>query len=141
MKGTGIMMPKGIKKRIAGALKLNTKRKDGYLESENTIVTWCVGHLVTMSYPEVYDMKYKKWNMNTLPFIPDTYLYEVIPGTKKQFEIVLKNLSLQIDTDCLYLNIGEGIKLSISKDTIKKVAVSVIKVLSNKQSDDTPSER
>ena len=60
---------------------------------------------------------------------------------KKQFEIVVKNLSLQIDTDCLYLNIGEGIKLSISKDTIKKVAVSVIKVLSNEQSDDTPSER
>lgn len=58
------------------------KRGNGYLESEDTIVTWCVGHLVTMSYPEVYDEALKKWDMNTLPFLPETFLYEVIPSVK-----------------------------------------------------------
>ena len=61
-----------VAREFANALKINTKKYDGYLESENTIVTWCVGHLVTMSYPDAYDSKYKKWSFTTLPFLPDT---------------------------------------------------------------------
>ena len=61
---------------FAKALHLNLKEKDGYLESDEAIVTWCVGHLVTMSYPEVYDEKYKRWSLQTLPFIPQEFLYE-----------------------------------------------------------------
>ena len=72
----------------AKALKLNMTRKDGYLESESVVVTWCVGHLVTMSYPDAYDEKYKKWSLDTIPFIPEDFLYEVIPGVAKQFKIV-----------------------------------------------------
>ena len=59
-----------VAQEFAKALKVNAQRRDGYLESENTIVTWCVGHLVTMSYPEVYDIKYKRWSLDTLPFLP-----------------------------------------------------------------------
>ena len=77
-----------VAQEFAKALKLNMTRKDGYLESENAVVTWCVGHLVTMSYPEAYDEKYKKWSLDTIPFIPDDFLYEVIPGVAKQFKIV-----------------------------------------------------
>ena len=73
---------------FAKALKLNMTRKDGYLESESAVVTWCVGHLVTMSYPDAYDEKYKKWSLDTIPFIPEDFLYEVIPGVAKQFKIV-----------------------------------------------------
>ena len=73
---------------FAKALKLNTKRRDGYLESEEAVITWCVGHLVTMSYPEEYDPALKKWTLQTLPFIPDEFKYEVIPGVAKQFQIV-----------------------------------------------------
>ena len=69
-----------VAQEFAKALKLNAKRKDGYLESEEAIVTWCVGHLVTMSYPEVYDPALKKWSLNTLPFLPQEFQYEVIPG-------------------------------------------------------------
>ena len=70
------------------ALKQNTVRKNGYLESEDWIITWCVGHLVTMSYPEVYDEKLKFWRLDTLPFLPTEYKYEIIPAVKNQFEIV-----------------------------------------------------
>ena len=77
-----------VAQEFAKALKLNAKRKDGYLESEEAIVTWCVGHLVTMSYPEVYDPALKKWSLNTLPFLPQEFQYEVIPGVAKQFQIV-----------------------------------------------------
>ena len=70
------------------ALKLNTIRRNGYLESEDWIITWCVGHLVTMSYPEAYDEKLKFWRLDTLPFLPEEYKYEIIPAVKKQFEIV-----------------------------------------------------
>lgn len=70
------------------ALKQNTVRKNGYLESENWIITWCVGHLVTMSYPEAYDEKLKFWRLDTLPFLPEKYKYEIIPAVKNQFEIV-----------------------------------------------------
>lgn len=77
-----------VAQEFAKALKENMRRGDGYLESDSYVVTWCVGHLVTMSYPEVYDEKYKRWSLNTLPFLPQEFLYEVIPGVKKQFKIV-----------------------------------------------------
>lgn len=93
---------------FAKALKLNTTRKDGYMEGDNAIVTWCVGHLVTMSYPEVYDEKYKKWNLNDLPFIPDKdWKYEVIPGVKKQFNIV-KGILTRDDVDTIYVCTDSG---------------------------------
>lgn len=75
-------------KEFAKALKLNMRSRDGYMESEEAIVTWCVGHLVTMSYPEAYDLKYKRWSLQTLPFIPSVYKYEVIESVKKQFTVV-----------------------------------------------------
>ena len=96
-----------VAQEFAKALHVNAGRRDGYLESEDTIITWCVGHLVTMSYPEVYDMKYKKWNMSTLPFIPDTYLYEVIPAVEKQFKIVSGLLNRK-DVDCIYVCTDSG---------------------------------
>ena len=77
---------------FAKALKLNVARKDGYIESGEWIITWCVGHLVTMSYPEVYDEKLKYWTLDTLPFIPKEYKYEIIPNVQKQFNIVQKLL-------------------------------------------------
>lgn len=84
---------------FAKVLKINGIRKDGYLESENWIVTWCVGHLVTMSYPEVYDEKLKFWRLDTLPFMPKKYKYEVIPNVKKQFEIIKSLLQREEITD------------------------------------------
>ena len=82
-------------------------KKDGYQEGDNSIVTWCVGHLVTMSYPEVYDEKYRKWRLDTLPFLPDEFKYEVIPGVKKQFEIV-KSLLTREDVDKIYVCTDSG---------------------------------
>ena len=82
-----------VARQFADALHLKFNKRDGYLESENTIVTWCVGHLVTMSYPESYDPKLKKWSFDTLPFIPETFKYEVIKDVRKQFEIVKKILT------------------------------------------------
>ena len=73
---------------FAKALKINTTRKNGYLEGNDWIITWCVGHLVTMSYPEKYDENLKKWRLETLPFLPEEYKYEVIPNVEKQFQIV-----------------------------------------------------
>ena len=75
---------------FAKALKLEMNRKDGYIESKDWIITWCVGHLVTMSYPEAYDEKLKYWTLDTLPFIPKEYKYEIIPNVQKQFNIVQK---------------------------------------------------
>ena len=77
-----------VAREFAKALKLYMSNKDGYMESEEAVVTWCVGHLVTMSYPEVYDEKYKRWSLSTLPFIPDEFKYEVIENVRKQFGIV-----------------------------------------------------
>ncbi len=94
-------------RNLPKALHLNLKRKDGYLESDEAIVTWCVGHLVTMSYPEVYDEKYKRWSLQTLPFIPQEFLYEVIPGVKKQFEIV-KGILTRKDVDRIYVCTDSG---------------------------------
>ena len=71
-----------VAQEFAKALKEKMSRGDGFLESDSYVVTWCVGHLVTMSYPEVYDPKYKRWSLATLPFLPETFLYEVIPGVK-----------------------------------------------------------
>ena len=88
-----------VAQEFAKALKLNTRRGDGYLESENTVITWCVGHLVTMSYPEKYDEKYKRWSLSTLPFLPDVFKYEVIPAVKKQFNIVSGLLNREDVTD------------------------------------------
>ena len=73
-----------VAQEFARALKLNAARQDGYLESEDAIVTWCVGHLVTMSYPEAYDEKYRRWSLSTLPFLPREWKYEVIGSVKKQ---------------------------------------------------------
>ena len=77
-----------VAQEFAKALRLHTSRKDGYLESEDAIVTWCVGHLVTMSYPEEYDASLKRWSLETLPFIPQEFKYEVIPAVAKQYRIV-----------------------------------------------------
>ncbi len=93
---------------FAKALKLNTTRKDGYMESDKAIVTWCVGHLVTMSYPDTYDEKYKKWNLKDLPFIPEgEWKYEVIPSVKKQFNIV-KGILTREDVDTIYVCTDSG---------------------------------
>ena len=92
---------------FAKVLKISGERKDGYLESENWIVTWCVGHLVTMSYPEAYDEKLKFWRLDTLPFMPKEYKYEVIPSVQKQFDII-KNLLLREDVDSIYVATDSG---------------------------------
>ena len=92
---------------FAKALKINGQRKDGYLESSDSVVTWCVGHLVTMSYPEKYDIKYKRWSFDTLPFLPREFKYEVIPGVRKQFEIV-KGLLNREDIEIIYVCTDSG---------------------------------
>ena len=91
---------------FAKALKINTTRKDGYLESNEWIITWCVGHLVTMSYPEKYDENLKFWRLDTLPFMPKEYKYEILPNTEKQFNIV-KNLLQREDVEEIY-NAGDS---------------------------------
>ena len=96
-----------VAQEFAKALKLNTRKKDGYLESDEAIVTWCVGHLVTMSYPEVYDEKYKRWSLETLPFMPKEFKYEVIPNVKKQFQIVSGVLNRQ-DVATIYVCTDSG---------------------------------
>ena len=92
---------------FAKALKQNMQRQDGYLESKDAVVTWCVGHLVTMSYPEAYDEKYKRWSLETLPFLPKKWRYEVIDGVKKQFTIVSSLLN-RPDVDCIYVCTDSG---------------------------------
>lgn len=92
---------------FAKALKINTTRKNGYVESEDYVITWCVGHLVTMSYPEVYDEKYKAWRFDTLPFIPTEWKYEVIANVQNQFDIV-KSLLLREDVDTIYVCTDSG---------------------------------
>ena len=77
-----------VAQSFAAALGETMKRSDGFQESDHIIVTWCVGHLVSMSYPEAYDPKLKKWSLETLPFLPETYRYEVIGSSKKQFDTV-----------------------------------------------------
>ena len=92
---------------FAKALKLNITRKDGYLESPEAIITWCVGHLVTMSYPESYDLSLKRWTLSSLPFIPEEFKYEVIPAVKKQFDTV-KGILTREDVDVIYVCTDSG---------------------------------
>ncbi len=96
-----------VAQEFAKALKLSTSRRDGYLEGEDSIVTWCVGHLVTMSYPEVYDPRYKRWSLAALPFLPEEFKYEIIPSVKKQFEIV-KGLLNRPDVETIYVCTDSG---------------------------------
>jgi len=96
-----------VAREFAGSLDLRFTSRDGYMEAENTIVTWCVGHLVTMCYPDAYDPKYKKWSLSTIPFIPDVYKYQVIDGVKKQFGIVKKILTDK-DVDTIYVCTDSG---------------------------------
>ena len=98
-----------VAQEFAKALKINGQRKDGYLESEDSVVTWCVGHLVTMSYPEKYDIKYKRWSLDTLPFLPREFKYEVIPSVQKQFHIV-KGLLNRPDVDTIYVCTDSGLE-------------------------------
>ena len=92
---------------FAKVLGINGARKDGYLESDKWIVTWCVGHLITMSYPEVYDEKLKYWRLDTLPFMPKEYKYEIIPAVEKQFNIV-KSLLSREDVETIYVATDSG---------------------------------
>jgi DNA topoisomerase-3 len=86
---------------FAKALKITGSKRDGYIESENAIVTWCVGHLVTMSYPEAYNPALKKWSTEMLPFLPKEYKYEISPNVKKQFQIVKELLTVTMYTSML----------------------------------------
>ena len=92
---------------FAKVLNINTSRKDGYLEADNWIITWCVGHLVTMSYPEKYDEKLKLWRLDTLPFIPEEYKYEVIPSVQKQFNTI-QSLLTRDDVSTIYVATDSG---------------------------------
>ncbi|MDD7641458.1 MAG: DNA topoisomerase, partial [bacterium] len=96
-----------VAQEFAKALGLDMKRHDGYQESEEAIVTWCVGHLVTMSYPEAYDEKYKKWSLSTLPFLPEEFKYEVIGSAAKQYRIVAGLLN-RSDVSCIYVCTDSG---------------------------------
>ena len=96
-----------VAQQFADALKIKGRRSDGYIESEDAIVTWCVGHLVTMSYPDAYDPKYKRWSYSTLPFLPRDFKYEVIGSVSKQFQIV-KGLLNRPDVDTIYVCTDSG---------------------------------
>ncbi|MDD2972444.1 MAG: DNA topoisomerase [Lachnospiraceae bacterium] len=95
-----------VAREFGKALKYKFVNRDGYMESQEAIITWCVGHLVTMSYPEVYDEKYKRWSLDTIPFIPQEYKYEVIDNVKKQFHIV-RGIFNREDVDVIY-NCGDS---------------------------------
>ena len=96
-----------VAREFARALKYHMNNRDGYMESEEAIVTWCVGHLVSMSYPEAYDPALKRWTLATLPFLPQEYKYEVIPGVKKQFDIVSSLLNRE-DVTRIYVCTDSG---------------------------------
>lgn len=96
-----------VAQEFAKALKYNMKRGDGYLECDEAIVTWCVGHLVTMSYPEVYKPELKRWSFDTIPFIPDEFKYEIIPASAKQFKIVSSLLN-RPDVKTIYVCTDSG---------------------------------
>lgn len=96
-----------VAQEFAKALKYNFKKRDGYIEADEAIVTWCVGHLVTMSYPDVYDESLKKWSLTTLPFLPKEFLYEVIPDVSKQFNTV-KALLNREDVSVIYVCTDSG---------------------------------
>ncbi len=96
-----------VAQEFAKALKINGRKSDGYIESDNAIVTWCVGHLVTMSYPDAYDPSLKRWSMDTLPFLPREFKYQVIDEVKKQFKTV-KSLLNRADVDTIYVCTDSG---------------------------------
>lgn len=96
-----------VAQEFARALKISGKKGDGFIESETAVVTWCVGHLVTMSYPESYDPALKRWSMDTLPFLPKEFKYQVIDGVKKQF-LTVKKLLTQPDVDTIYVCTDSG---------------------------------
>lgn len=96
-----------VAQEFAKALHLKTRRNDGYLESAEAVVTWCVGHLITMSYPEAYDEKYKRWSLATLPFLPEEFRYEVIPSAAKQYRIVAGLLNRE-DVEVIYVCTDSG---------------------------------
>ena len=91
-----------VAREFANALKENMRKYDGYLESDNSVVTWCVGHLVTMSYPESYDEKLKRWSFDTIPFMPQEFKYEVIASSAKQFGVV-SGLLNRSDVEKIYV--------------------------------------
>ncbi len=96
-----------VAKEFANVLKIKAASRDGFLESETAIVTWCVGHLVTMSYPEVYDEKYKRWSFDTIPFLPEVFRYEIIESSKKQYGIV-SSLMKRPDVSVIYVCTDSG---------------------------------
>ncbi len=96
-----------VAREFANALKINTRSRDGYLESEDAIVTWCVGHLVTMSYPEVYDERYRRWSFDTIPFLPHEFKYEVIDSSRKQYDVV-SSLMKRKDVSTIYVCTDSG---------------------------------
>ena len=93
--------------QFAQALQSRFTRRNGYLESEKEVLTWCVGHLVTMSYPDAYDSRYKRWSLDTIPFIPQVFRYEVIDSVRKQFQIVASLLNRK-DVDLIYICTDSG---------------------------------
>ena len=107
MKNLYIAEKPSVARQFADVLHVNGNGRDGYLESEDSIVTWCVGHLVTMSYPDAYDEKLKRWSLDTIPFVPKEYKYEVIPAVAKQFNIVKKLLNRE-DVGRIYVCTDSG---------------------------------
>ena len=107
MKNLYIAEKPSVARQFADVLGVKGNAGNGYLESDTAVVTWCVGHLVTMSYPEVYDPNLKKWSLSTIPFIPTEYKYEVLPDTKKQFNIVA-GLLTRDDIGCIYVATDSG---------------------------------
>ncbi len=107
MKNILITEKPSVAMEFSKVLKENGNRQNGYIESTNWVITWCVGHLVTMSYPEKYDEKLKYWRLDTLPFMPKEYKYEIIPSVEKQYNII-KELITRDDIDCVYVATDSG---------------------------------
>lgn len=107
MKALFITEKPSVAREFAAALNINAKNRDGYMEGDKAVITWCVGHLVTMSYPDQYDPALKKWDLETIPFIPDIFKYETIPGVQKQFNIVSSLLNRE-DIDTIYVCTDSG---------------------------------
>ena len=107
MKALFITEKPSVAREFAAALNINAKNRDGYMEGDKAVITWCVGHLVTMSYPDQYDPALKKWDLETIPFIPETFKYETIPGVQKQFDIVSSLLNRE-DIDTIYVCTDSG---------------------------------
>lgn len=107
MKALFITEKPSVAREFAAALNINAKNRDGYMEGDKAVITWCVGHLVTMSYPDQYDPALKKWDLETIPFIPDIFKYETISGVQKQFNIVSSLLNRE-DIDTIYVCTDSG---------------------------------